>query len=52
MLFIIRKRAPDSFDGSVIRTNNVDHVMQHTQKRGYPYSDTILTKFESPVASI
>jgi hypothetical protein len=52
MLFIIRKRAPDNFRSSLIRTNNVDHVMQHTQKRGYPHSDTILTKFGLQVASL
>ena len=52
MLFIILKRAPDSFDSSAIRTNNVDHVMQHTQERGYPYSDTTVTKFGSQVAFI
>ena len=35
---------------SAIKTYNVDHVVQHTQKRGYLYSDKIHTKFESPVA--
>ena len=50
--YLLYEKAPDSFRSSLIRTNNVDHVMQHTQKRGHPYSDTILTKFRLQVASI
>ena len=45
-----KKIALYSFFSSAIETNNVDHVMQDTQKRGYLYSDKIHTKFGSSVA--
>jgi hypothetical protein len=50
VVYHTKKTALYSFCSSTIKTNNVDHVMQHTQKRGYLYSDKIHTKFGLSVA--
>jgi hypothetical protein len=50
VVYHTKETALYSFCSSTIKTNNVDHVMQHTQKRGYLYSDKIHTKFGLSVA--
>ena len=46
---IIQKITRYSFSSGSIKTDNIDHAMQHTLERGYLSSDKLHTKFGSSV---